>query len=217
MARILPNDRLLLVGKTGSGKSTLAAYLFGELRVQRVIVDPKGEWRVRGAALARAPAQLEAALERYGLVRYVPRSGDREEWEEVYRLLFERRRIFVWTDEAYSVSEANWQPRGLRLMQTQGRALGIGHMVCTQRPRNLSRELVTEAEHFFVFTPPLTGSDLDDVAREMGLEREELRAALLELPEHGFLWYDRRLGETTVCQPLPEELRRRAAASARTF
>lgn len=218
MARILPTDRLLLVGKTRSGKSTVAAYLFSLFRVQRVLIDPKGEWQVRGAVVVRSPAQLEQALDRAPLIRYVPARADRDEWEQVYAVLFERRRLFVWTDEAASVSEAGWQPRGLRLLQMQGAGLGLGHMACTQRPVKIAPELRSEAEHVMVFAPPLARpDDLASVADELGLGRDQLRAELAELPPHGFLWFERRTGETTVCPPLPEHLRRASGARGRAM
>jgi DNA helicase HerA-like ATPase len=215
MARILPSDRLLLVSSTGAGKSTLAAYLFSQFRSQRVLVDPKNEWTLRGGASVRGIGTLARELDRAPLVRFVPATGDRAETEALYAELFQRRRLVVWTDEAYAVSEASWCPRGLRLLQTQGRALELGHIVCTQRPRNIARELLTEAEHIFVFRHGLAADDLHAVSLELGLSRDELRAELGRLEPYGFLWFDRRLQHLGACPPLPASYLAIAGRTAR--
>lgn len=221
MARILPTDRILVAGKTRTGKSTVALYLFSRFRGQRVAIDPKAEWVMPGALTVRSPEQLAVALERAPLIRYIPTRADRDEWEAVYGLLFEtvrrrRRGLVILTHEAAAVSSASWRPTGLRMIQQQGAALGIGHVVCTQRPVHVAKELLTEAEHVFVFTPPFKNrQDLVDLAPVMNLTADELRDRLVALPEYSFLWWDDRAGElTTVPGGLGPELR--AATGARS-
>lgn len=211
MARILPNDRLLYVGSTRSGKSTVAMYHFAQFKVQRVLIDPKGEWELEGAVTVRSPAELAAALERAPLIRYVPSHDTPEEWEAVYGLLFEhgrrsRRGLFVLTDETDSVGTANKYPRGLRLIEKQGAALGIGHAKLAQRPVEIPRPTVTEATHIFVFAPPLLTDDLDTIARQLRISAPELADELAGYPPHGFLWFDRRGDALTPCPPLTPEM-----------
>lgn len=220
-ALILPNDRHLFVGKTGSGKSTAGTVLWSRLvgagGPQGVVVDPKDEWHVRGAARVSRPRLLELALREHRLIHYVPSEDSVEEWEAVYAHLFESRRarwvrggLIVLTDEATSMTTGNRAPRGLKLIQTQGRGLGIGHLAMTQRPRDISRVLITEAEHVWLFGPPLVLDDLTSIARELGRSREDVRELIGELPPHGMLWWNRRADSLTYVEPLPAHLLNRS-------
>lgn len=207
MSRILPNDRLLFVGSTRSGKSTIAMYFFSRFRVQRVLIDPKGEWQVDGCVTVRSPAELAAVLERGPIVRYVPSHDSPEEWEAVYGLLFDhgkrsRRGLVILTDECSSVGDANKYPRGFKLIQKQGAGLGIGHMVLDQRPKEIPRTAITEATHIFLVAPPLLTDDLDTIARQLREPAAKLADDLAGFPPHGFLWFDRRADELIECPPL---------------
>jgi hypothetical protein len=221
-ARILPNDRCAYVGSTRSGKSTLGFYHFAHFRTQRVMIDPKGEWQLPGFVTVRAPHVLRASLERLPAIRYVPSVDDQDEWDAVYAALFEhgratRRGLVILTDEVDSVGTANRYPRGLRLIQKQGAALGIGHQYFMQRPVEVPRPLITEATHIFVVAPPLLTDDLDTIARQLRISAAELAERLSAYPPHGFLWFDRRNDELIDCPPLTPEMIRASGASARKY
>jgi hypothetical protein len=210
-APIRSEDRSLLVSSTGLGKSTLASYLFSLFGCQRCLIDPKAEWIIRGAVVCRSPEQLAAALDSAPVVHYVPARLDREELEAVYEVAFEgRRNVVYWSDELGSVCVNSWAPRYLRLIDTQGRGMGIGHLQCAQRPHRIPLEAISESQHIFVFEGGLMAEDLNDLAREFSLSLDELRALLAELPPYGYLWWQRRTRRILVADPLPPELLRQA-------
>lgn len=234
MARILANDRILLVGSSGFGKSTLASWLFHLMTAggaQAVLIDPKGEWVFPGAVVCRSPEQLAQAMPAAARIHYVPSTSERDEWVGVYEQLSPAngaRHMIVWTDEAQNVcvSGAGWAPRGMKLIQTQGRFAAIGHIVCSTRPIDIERTLRTEAMHVFVLAGGLDFDDLKVIAplfrvarlpsgRPVIASAEDLQTTLAEVPEYGCLWLDRRLKAVQVMDPLPEAIRRTAARTAR--
>jgi hypothetical protein len=214
-APILASDRVLLVSSTRSGKSTLASYLFSLFGCQRCLIDPKGEWIVPGAVVTRRPDDLAAALDSAPLVQFVPSTLERQELEDAYEAVFVGRSdLVLWSDELGAVCLDGWAPRYLRVFNTQGAGLGLGHLQCAQRPRRIPREAVTEAQHFFIFESGLAFDDLSDLAREMNLSVDELRSELEALPEYGYLWWQRRERSISAADPLPPELLARAQRDA---
>lgn len=204
------NDRVLVVGKTGSGKSVLTRMLAAQSTGARlVIVDVKREID----AGVEPVDDVDAIDWTAPVVLFRPPTMSREVYAELYAaLLAAGGPTVVWLDEARGVTTSNYAPDGLLLVQMQGRRLGIGHLVCCQRPYNVAVELRTEAEHFFIFGP-LSKRDADALADEIGridkraLTGEQLARMLDELDaEHGrhaFLWYDRRMRELRHCEPVP--------------
>jgi hypothetical protein len=157
----------------------------------------------------RTPAGIDP---RAPLVRYVPSDLSRRstELEELYEAIWGLGGpTVVWTDEAMAVSHANWAPRYFDLIQQQGAQLGIGHLVCSQRPVDVAPSSRTEADHIFLFVPVPHRLNLDPLAVEVGLSTAELERDMRELQEqegeHSFLWYSRRDNELVHCAPVPLE------------
>jgi len=211
------SDRVLVVGMNGNGKSELAAHLFNQVRCRRVLVDPKGDWQVAGAPRYRLRAQTEsnAQAELEGvdwaapIVHVQPDALNRPQLEALYAQLDRLAPCLVWTDEAYMATTGSWEPRGLRSIQTTGRSRGIGHLACTQRPKNISVTLRTEAQHIFVFRD--VGSEdlaslLEHLPYVANLFDLSMTKVLAELPEYGFVWFDRGARDVRICDPLPAEL-----------
>jgi hypothetical protein len=214
-------QRVASVGMNGSGKSELLRFLFSQLNVRRALVDSKGEWRLPGVQRVTLTAQtLDEARaeidERVDLAAplihvrpaWLGQPGSKEQLAALYGALDRiRGPLTVWTDEAYAVSSSTWAPPGLLELQVGSRARGHGHFVATQRPRNVAKELLTEADHVFLF-PPLDTEDLRESRRGMPFLDQD-RAVTLgrELPRYGYLWADRREGAVTVFDPLPDYLR----------
>jgi energy-coupling factor transporter ATP-binding protein EcfA2 len=203
-------DRVVIVGQTGRGKSVLARHLLAAMRPRKVLIDPKNELDgFPGATLARGAGGLLAAL-RAGepVVRFVPVEGTPDEYHRAYAAILEQPEpVVTFTDELYAPGDANSAPRGLRLLLTQGRSLGKGHIGATQRPRRVCLEAISEAQHFYLFGPPPARSDLSLLADYVGQPEPVLRHELARLEPYAYLWSDRTTGELTSWPPLPRHLR----------
>lgn len=201
---VLYRDRVAIVGMTESGKTGLARHLFESARCRRVLVDPKHSFRVKGVR----PATSVGAIDwRAPLIHVQPPWHDKEFSNELYAAAFRRlRHALIWTDEAYGVSDSKWGLTSFAAIQTQGRELEIGHLVCTQRPVNCGRETFTEATHLFV-VPPLDDDDLKTARQGMAfVTLERLRELAASVPQHGYIWVDRRARKVRIGDPLPAEL-----------
>ena len=201
------HDRVLLVGKTRSGKSVFARHLMAQMTgARRLLINVKGS-ETLGVEPVYDPAHIDWSAP---LVDFIPRSMERDVFEEVYRGVFEHAgpRV-VWLDEAMGPTRANYAPPHLDLLQQQGGGLGLGHFYLSQRPQNIAMSLRSEAEHIFMFGTTFTKRDRDVLGAEMGLSGDQLaermRQAADELGDYAFLWYDRNQGELTDCRPLPAE------------
>jgi hypothetical protein len=121
-----------------------------------------------------------------------------------------------WIDEAYGVSSASWAPAGLLELVTGGRGLGHGVVACSQRPRNIAKELLTEADHLMLF-PPVDVEDVKECLRGAAFLPVAKAIELLNAtPRHGFLWIDKKRQTYALAPPLPAHERERDAGIVAT-
>jgi hypothetical protein len=205
------NDRCLILGKTTSGKSELARYLFSAFTgCRRVCVNVKGLADV-GVPAVSDPGAVDWTAP---VINFVPRSSKQELYEELYAgILAHGGPTVVWLDEAFGPTTGNRAPDSLIMVQTQGAQRGIGHLVCSQRPENIAVPLRTEAEHVWIFVPPISYNDLEAIAREIAYLDDapcgprELADLLRSVQaKHGLyssVWWNRATGELVECEPLP--------------
>jgi hypothetical protein len=216
------HHRVTAVGMNRSGKSEILRHLFVRMATRRVLIDPKGEWVLAGTPMhqltaidpGQARAEIEAIDWSAGVVHVQPAwqgAGAREARAQLAALYERIARIAgpctVWTDEAYGVSSADWTPAGLFNLLVAGAGRGHGHLAATQRPRNVATELFSEADHLFV-VPPLAADDFAHVLRQGApfYPLEDARADAADLPEHGYLYVDRRSREVLQGDPLPRHM-----------
>lgn len=138
------------------------------------------------------------------VARYVPADpADLDAYDRLYRAVWARRRpLLIWLDEARIAAPSTGPPRHLVTVVTQGRAAGIGHIACAQRPAWIAGELLSEADHLMAF-PTHHPRDLDRLAEVMSVPPADVRAWFGRLRRHGFLHYDVRLHRVTLCPPIP--------------
>jgi hypothetical protein len=212
------DQRVLAVGMNGSGKSELARYLTSQIRVRRVLIDPKREWslgvnvppiRFAGRTLDEYRRQLDtidvAALP---FLHVQPKWRDRDQLTALFDWLDGLPgQLWVWIDEAFGVSSAAWAPDGLLSLVVAGRARGRGLIACTQRPRNIATEFKTEANHLFLF-PPVDLEDVGECLRGAAFLPPARAVELMDgLPEHGYLWVDKIGKGAAIGDPLPAHAR----------
>lgn len=168
--QITPQDRVLIFGATGSGKSYLANAIAS--RWDRVLVfDPKHEDDLPNAAICYGVDAAYRALP--GRVVYRPTPIELRDlaarWDRLVEKIFKLGgRHGIKSHETYMLGSANggFEPF-YAAAHTQGRALYIPIVDCTQRPLAMPRVCISEATHYFCFFL----SDADDrktASRYMG-------------------------------------------------
>lgn len=160
-----------LFGRRGSGKSTLGAHLVSS--AERVIAfDPQGDYRGgRWIRCTNRNEVKEAVLGQYGgtiRVSYTPDLEARDPVLEAVWLATIARKLqkrfnvdskclTLVVDEAHLVfpnRRFSQDEAPLRRVVLQGRHDGIGLLVATQRPANLSTDVRGQAECFYAFAMP---------------------------------------------------------------
>jgi hypothetical protein len=228
------NQRILLAGMTRSGKSEVARFLFSQMRVRRVLVDPKREWalgvglprhELRAQTMDEAVAEVEAIDWTLPVVHVSPawlgRRGSRDASRYQLEALFARIAripgdLHVWIDEGYGVSNSNWAPAGLLELEVAGGGRGKGTTTCTQRPVNVAKELLTEADHLFLFGP-LDQEDVRESLRGCSsfLAPDRALELMASQPRHGYLYVNKPDRTYAIGPPLPAHLRTASAGIRR--
>lgn len=172
-------DRAFIAGRSGSGKTYLAQELLrlygptepAAFRGYLVVVDPNHTMDVmRDARLVDAPGDIRPTKQA-PVIHYRPsvEGQSAEGWNTIWKLLFEQSDpIMVYVDETYAMEPLFLSRRleggrnYLTAYLTQGRARGKGAILSAQRPVSIPRNVVAQAEWFYVFDLPL-----EDDRREM--------------------------------------------------
>lgn len=198
-------DRLFITGSTGTGKTYLARALFASRLPPRLVIDPKADVAATGGAYADTrqavtfadPARLPDA----GSLRFVPRDPfDLDAYDRLARTLWERPGIFVWLDEAGIILPAQGAPRAMLRLVTQGRARGIGMIALHQRPLEVARAYLGNAEYLAAFRLGHP-DDIETLAAHFAMKPALLASALASLAPHGFAWYSRRVPDALARVP----------------
>jgi hypothetical protein len=196
---IHPSERVAFVGKTQSGKTHVAGVLLLPVR-RAIVVDAKGylsdEARARGDKNgplfswhltewdSREGAKVRKEMERGGPGRLrcpAPISGD---FEGLFRWAYHLEDVCVYLDELYGVTEGPRPGKWLRALYTRGAERRIGVWVAFQRPRDIPKIALTEAEWRFMFQLP-DPDDREFMRRQMGGDE----AVLEPLDERQFYLY----------------------------
>jgi hypothetical protein len=202
-------DRIFVTGMTSSGKSTLCRRLFLSAAAPRLVIDPKGSelTMIPGSVTfsdpGRATNSRGESWREAATARFVPVDPyDLDCYSALYDWIFAAGPRSVWCDEAGFVFPSSGGNRGGRRVLSQGRSKHIGHMACHTRPKRVDLDLISQAAHTFVFATPGT-EDRRLLADNMGVPRDVFEEAHAQIPEYGFLWWQQRARELTICDPLP--------------
>lgn len=214
MSAIAFNDRVLVLGETGSGKSELINVLISRMAggAQRVLLDTKAEFHVDGVD----PATSVAAIDwRQPVVHFQLAAPTIDQVEELFSVLTTRRRIVVCVHELSDLCDYNAgkTPPSVNRYLSMGRARGQGLIGGTQRPVNIPKRILTDAQHNFVFASGFPDdSDQKAAAMTLNLPRAQALQTLGELHErygrHAYLHFDRTDRAWSAYLPLSEAERR---------
>lgn len=173
MAIILPNERVFIGGKTGCGKTYLAQKLL-EPFPYVVVLDNKGMFNWKGAALVTDIMKLPQAADKFNRIVYRPPAeleSDRglfmDTMDSFFWWIYNRENCIIYVDEATAVTDSHNILPGHNAVLKRGREKGIGNWNSSQQPVNVHNTLMSEAEHYFVFRMQLQ-SHRDKLAGFMG-------------------------------------------------
>jgi hypothetical protein len=179
--------RTAVIGRTGSGKTQAAAWLLSLADFHKqpwVIVDYK-----RDSLLNAIPHVKKIGFDTVptepGLYLLQPLPHQKEQMEEWLWKVWARGRIGLYFDELTLVPDPKPMHGGgaLRAIYVMGRSKRIPTISVTQRPRNISRYLFSEADYFQVFHLNTKG-DVDAVKEFTPFDMKE------RLERYNSRWYD---------------------------
>jgi len=183
-------DRAFIGGRSGSGKSFLSRHLLAHYsskethpkpwRGFRVIIDPNELYDFPHNRLARRVTDIKPSKQN-PVVLYRPSPDQRtaEHWNEAFRELFQMRgRVVTYVDETYALEplySLRRLPGGVNYFNaylTQGRARGKAAILAAQRPVNIPRNVIAQAEYFYMFDLPIE-DDRITMSNTMGRYTED--------------------------------------------
>jgi len=177
-------DRGFIAGRSGSGKSFLARRLltaYGitehwpkEFRGNKFIIDPNDtfDYPVEAQFETVAEVRLDPKI---ASIRYVPKASEYtgEHWNELWRKLNNYRYpLMTYVDETFAMETVFGTRRFedgnfFTAYLTRGRAKGKAAILGAQRPVNIPRNIIGQAEWFYVFDLPLK-DDRQTIAGTIG-------------------------------------------------
>ena len=170
-----------LFGRRGVGKTTLARQI-ARHQARVLVWDYIGEY---GPLAFRAEGNLRefaaylscARGQRFAAGRYIPRTGDVEEFEAFCRIAYSFNNAIIVVEEVAAVCSASYLPPEFGKIVRQGRHRRLGLPWCTQRLNEVSRTLtsLTDVWAGFSLSEP---ADLTALAQRCGRDYAEQVAKL---------------------------------------
>jgi hypothetical protein len=200
--------RQFICGKTGSGKTVAACWNLSNrnfLSAPWVILNHKRTELIDSIEGAQF-VDLDFVPKKPGLYIYhpLPEQDDLD----VTKLLWavhRRGNTGVYVDEGYML---NARDPAMRALQTQGREKRIPVIMVTQRPVQLSRFCISEADFFQIFQL----NDIEDIRRVKGFVPFNLEYYMKTEPneppklgEYSSIWYDVSRNYLVRMAPAPSE------------
>jgi len=198
-----PNDtqHMLSIGRNGSGKTVAAMH---ELSFRSWDTMPWVVWDYKGDELIGTLSKMEGVrtiglndqLSKRGLHIIRPRPDlDDEAVDAFLWRLHSRGRVGNYFDEGYMIKKTD----ALNALFTQGRSKHCPIIMLAQRPVWLTKFAFSEASFFQIFHLNNL-RDRKAVQEFVPADRANLEQ---RLPEYHSLWYDVKLDQVSVWQPVP--------------
>lgn len=186
-----------VAGRTGSGKSYWAAHRCLEWDGPCLVIDRRGGmYRDLGWPTAdrkHRPEDLIAAAA--GGICYVPHwdpTVARAETDELVAEIFARGphspAWLLCVDEAWRVAREGDRPGQVHRAAVEGRAAGIQLLAVSQRPADVSKDLVTQCGRIVIFQTSLEGPWM----QRYGIDHAAVEALLNAAPPYSYVTWDGR-------------------------
>ena len=188
------NDRVFVCGRTGSGKSYLVKNLLIPRMTNYVIYDYKHEIEIPGAVIFNRIEDFRRQPNQHAII-YRTRSGTDEEFDALCKQVFYRGNNTLVLDETAYHCDTSKIMRHHGLIMQLGRSKGVGIINCTQRPRAIHNNVISQCEHFFTFDL-IQQTDRKKLAEFCG---EEL---LNRAKEYHFFYYHISREAPAFCAPV---------------
>lgn len=210
------DQRVFICGASGSGKTVFGVHLLTLLDIDTrpwLIVDCKRETLFAGRDMERWFGQLQPGKLPWRwepglyITRPRPTPADDAALEEMFWAVWERGRIGVFIDEAYLIKDTP----GFRALLTSGRAKQIPMIINSQRPVEVPRWCISEANYYGVFWL----NDRRDYKTVEAFIPADVEEIVAELPVHNCLWYDVQQRQSFRLTPAPSPANVRRAIRLR--
>jgi len=186
--RLKPNEKSVFIGINDQGKSVLFYHLvktYLEAGVQVLLYDSELEY---------------GAWEHPNLKIHTPSSpGNREEFDDVCGMVWERRRMILAVEsiDFYAETMKPLTPFFKKIIHW-GRNRGIGLMVTARRPAGVHKDIGT-CQHWFLFHTYIP-NDIKWIKEFVGKTAEDL----ITMRQYYFIHWTSSGAE--LCNPLPQEV-----------
>ncbi len=191
-----------MTGTTGTGKSTLTKKLFLSTAAPRLVVDPADSSLTASVASPGGTFSDPLRVPDVATARFVPRDpDDSDAYDALFRWAFARFPRYVWIDEAGQVAPASGYPKAVNTYVVQGRKRQLGLVACHTRPREVMKNFIAQAAHVFAFALP-NPDDRRYLADIVGLPISNFNAAMEQLGQRDFLWWNQHTRTLTICPAL---------------
>jgi hypothetical protein len=177
---IKSDERVFVAGMTGSGKSFLSQTLLMKTR-SLIVVDSKNSmnnWNLQEITVENVEKFQRGEPMRLRVV-------DNDDAYTLMEIAYKRGNCTVYFDETTAViPNPRKYPKIITDIWTRGRSINVRGWAVTQRPVDIPKILLTEANHVFLFRL----NSIDDRRRMASQMGEQV----LELPDtkYGFWYYN---------------------------
>ncbi|MCL2817141.1 MAG: hypothetical protein FWD39_01980 [Clostridiales bacterium] len=191
---IKSNDRVMVCGRTGSGKSVLVNRFLLPKMTNFVVYDYKHEFELPGAEIFTSLRDFKMKPGRRAVI-YRTATGSDEEFDGLCKQVFYRGNNTLVLDEIANHCSAGRIMLHHDLIMRLGRSKGVGIVNCTQRPRGIHNNVVSQCEHFFIF-------DLSQDTDRKKLSEFCGEEVMARARDYHFWYYNIRAESPVFCRPV---------------
>ena len=152
MLNLKSSDRVFITGMTGSGKTYFIKKVLMLQYKRFILYDYKGEYGDVKARHVSSIEDLSAAIKAgYCKIVFNPYYVNDAVFNELCLIVFRLGNMALIVDELGSHAEPHKILENHSLLLRQGRGRGVGLINGTQRPNDTHNNVLSEAEHYFIF------------------------------------------------------------------